>query len=166
MDETTLRLLSTLVKCWMKRGCQKRIATPGQQKLHHLIGAYNWRTGEMIYTTCKKKNSEAFCEFLDYLMSSVTSDKPIVYVLDNASYHHSKLSEAMIAYYEDRSFAFWLPPYCSDLNPIERFWKHLKAKACANRLFQGIEEVVDSVGKVLTAQNDFDSSERFLFQTT
>ena len=166
MDETTLRLLCILVKCWMKRGKQKRIATPGQQKWHHLIGAYNWRTGEVIYTTCERKNSQAFCQFLEHLMNTVTSDKPIVYVLDNASYHHRKISEAMIAYYEDRSWAFWLPPYCSELNPIERFWKHLKAKACANRLFQDIEEVVDSVVNVLDSQNDLESSERFLFQRT
>jgi transposase len=150
----------------MKRGKQKRIATPGQQKWHHLIGAYNWRTGEVIYTTCERKNSQAFCQFLEHLMNTVTSDKPIVYVLDNASYHHSKISEAMIAYHEDRSWAFWLPPYCSELNPIERFWKHLKAKACANRLFHDIEEVVDSVVNVLDSQNDFESSERFLFQKT
>jgi len=115
VDETILRLLSTLIKCWMKRESQKqsqkRIATPGQQKLHYLIGVYNWRTGELVCITCKKKNSEAFCKFLNYLMVSVTSNKPVVYVLDNTSYHHSKLSEAMIAYYEDRSFAFWQPPY-------------------------------------------------------
>ena len=99
-------------------------------------------------------------------MNTVTSDKPIVYVLDNASYHHSKQSEAMIAYYEERAWAFWLPPYCSDLNLIERFWKHLKAIACANRLFQDIGEVVNSVVNVLITQNDFSSSERFLFQNT
>ena len=99
-------------------------------------------------------------------MTTVTSDKPIVYVLDNASYHHSHVSEAMIAYYEDRAWAFWLPPHCSDLNPIERFWKHLKAQACANRLFGHIDEVVNSVVNVLTIQNDFESSERFLFQIT
>lgn len=148
----------------MKRGKQRRIATPGQQKWHHLIGAYNWRTGEIIYTFCEKKNSDAFCQFLEHLMNSVSSDKPIVYILDNASYHHSKQSEAMIAYYEDSSWAYWLPPYCSDLNPIERFWKHLKDLACANRLYQDISEVVNSVVNVLIAQNDFDSSERFLFQ--
>lgn len=150
----------------MKRGKQKRIATPGKQKLHHLIGAYNWRTGEIIYLFCEQKNTDAFCHFLEHLMETIPADKPIVYVLDNASYHHSHVSEAMIAYYEDRAWAFWLPPYCSDLNPIERFWKHLKAKACANRLFGHIDEVVNSVVNVLTTQNDFASSERFLFQTT
>jgi putative transposase len=150
----------------MKQGQQKRIATPGQQKWHHLIGAYNWRTGEVIYTFCEQKNSDTFCDFLEYLVNSVPADKPVVYVLDNASYHHSKQSEALIAYYEDRAWAFWLPTYCSDLNPIERFWKHLKEQACANRLFEQMSEVVNSVVKVLLTQNDFASSERFLFQIT
>lgn len=150
----------------MKRGQQKRIGSPRLSKSQHLIGAYNWRTGEIIYTLCEKKNSEAFCAFLEHLMDSVTSDNPIVYVLDNASYHHSHVSKAMIAYYEDRAWAFWLPTYCSDLNPIERYWKHLKDNACANRLFQDISEVVNSVVNVLTTQNDFSSSERFLFQKT
>ena len=150
----------------MKRGQQRRIASPRLSKSHHLIGAYNWRTGELIYTFCDKKNSEAFCVFLEHLMMTISSDKPIVYVLDNASYHQSHVSRAMIAYYEDRAWACWLPAYCSDLNPIERFWKHLKDRACANRLFLDISEVVNSVVNVLTIQNDFNSSERFLFQKT
>lgn len=150
----------------MKRGHQKRIASPRGSKSQHLIGAYNWRTGELIYTFCDTKNSDAFCAFLEHLMNQVKTERPIVYVLDNASYHHSHESKAMIAYYEDRAWACWLPTYCSDLNPIERFWKHLKDQACANRLFQDICEVVNSVVKVLEIQNDFSSSERFLFQIT
>jgi transposase len=69
-----------------------------------------------------KKNSVTFCLFIEYLMQSIPEGKPIVLVLDNASYHHSQVSQAMLAYYEDRAMVFWLPPYCSDLNPIERFW--------------------------------------------
>ncbi|MBK7896207.1 MAG: hypothetical protein IPJ90_15275 [Anaerolineaceae bacterium] len=23
-----------------------------------------------------------------------------------------------------------MPPYCSDLNPIERYWRHLKESVC------------------------------------
>jgi len=155
-----------LVKCWMLKGQQKRIATPGQQKWHHLFGAYNWRTDEIVYMTATKKNSANFCLFIEHLMQTVPDDRPIVLVLDNASYHHSKVSEAMLAYYEDRSMVIWLPPYCSDLNLIERFWRHLKESACANRLFRMIEEIVDSVDKVLAIQNDLTHSDRFLFSKT
>lgn len=150
----------------MRRGQQKRVPTPGQQKWHHLFGAYNWRSDEVIFLPAAKKNSATFCLFIEHLMQSVPTDKPVVIVLDNASYHHSAVSEAMLAYYEDRSLVLWLPPYCSDLNPIERFWLHLKQSACANRLFKSIEAVVDSVDKVLALQNDLSCSERFLFSKT
>ena len=115
---------------------------------------------------CEKKNAVSFCLFIEHLMATVPDDKPLVLVMDNASYHKSGLSRAMLAYFEDRSLTVWLPPYCSDLNPIERYWRHLKEKACANRLFKTIEELVDSVDKVLTLQNDVTRSDRFLFIKT
>lgn len=150
----------------MKRGRQKRIAAPGTPKWYHLIGAYNWRTDEVIFMPCAKKNSLAFCAFIEHLMQSVPDGRPVVLVMDNASYHHSQMSEAMLAFFEDRSMTLWLPPYCSDLNPIERFWRHLKDKACANRLFKLIDEVIDSVEKVLAIQNDLSHPDRFLFSKT
>lgn len=166
MDETTLRLLCKLVKCWMKRGRQKRIPAPGPPQWHHLFGAYNWRTDQVITLPAEKKNSESFSLFIQLLMASAPSDRPLVIVLDNASYHHSSVSEALLAFFEDRATIFWLPPYCSDLNPIERFWRHLKEKACANHLFKMITDMIDSVDKVLTIQNDLSHSERFLFTKT
>ena len=148
----------------MKRGQQKRIPAPGPAQWHHLIGAYNWRTDEVLTLPCKKKNSVAFSAFIEHLMTTVYSQRPIVLVMDNASYHKSELSQAMLAYFEDRSITVWLPPYCSDLNPIERFWRHLKDKACANRLFTQLQDVVDSVVNVLDDQNDLTSNHRLLFQ--
>lgn len=150
----------------MKRGQQKRIPAPGSPQWHHLFGAYNWRTDTLIYMACEKKNSLSFCLFIEHLMATVPDNRPLVLVMDNASYHKSSLSQAMLAYFEDRSMTVWLPPYCSDLNPIERYWRHLKDKACANRLFETVEELVDSVSKVLSLQNDVTRSDRFLFVKT
>ena len=48
----------------------------------------------------------------------------------------------------------WLPPYCSDFNPIERFWRFVKDRACANKLEDNIDEVLKSAEKTLLAQND------------
>lgn len=52
------------------------------------------------------------------------------------------------------------------MNPIERFWRHLKETACANRLFLTIQESIDSVGKGLAIQNDLTHPDRFLFSKT
>jgi putative transposase len=147
----------------MRRGQQKRIATPGQQQWHHLFGAYNWRTDEVITMPADKKNSITFSLFIEYLMQSLPTDRPIVLVLDNASYHHSQVAQATLAYFEDRCLVVWLPPYCSDLNPIERFWRHLKESATANRLFKLISDVLNSVDKVLAIQNDLSHPDRFTY---
>jgi len=150
----------------MKRGTQRKIQTPGQQKRWHIFGAYNWRTDELIYLNAKHKNTNSFCEFIEMLMNSVSGERPVVIVLDNASYHHSRDSKAMLAYFEDRSMVYWLPPYCSTLNPIERYWRHLKEWACSNCLFKVIDDVIQSIESVLTIQNDLDDPNRFVYSKT
>lgn len=166
MDETTIGLLSYLVRCWMRKGQQKRIATPGQQRWLHYFGAYNWRTDEIITMHANQKNSETFCEFLEYLLPFLPSDRPVVLVLDNASIHHSQVSEALLAYLDNRFLVYWLPPYCSDLNPIERFWRHLKELACADYLFTSLEQLLASIARTLALQNDLSHPDRLLFSKT
>jgi transposase len=161
MDESTLGWLPVLVACWMKRGCQKRIATPGQQQWRHLFGAYNWATDQVIYQVSEKRNSEAFIAFLDHLVQQHSAERPLVLVLDNGSIHRSFASQAAFAVLEDRLLPLFLPKYCSQLNPIERFWKYLKSSACANKLFPDMNALVDSVTKVLQLQNDPAALSRF-----
>ena len=77
----------------------------------------------------------------------------VVLVMDNASYHKSASALAALSLFEHRVMVIWLPPYCSDLNPIERFWRHLKDRACANKLQDTIEAVMDSAEQALVEQN-------------
>lgn len=162
MDESTLGWLPVLVASWMKRGCQKRIATPGQQQWRHLFGAYNWVTDEVVYQVADKRNSEAFIAFLDHLVQQHSGERPLVLVLDNGSIHHSFASQAAFAVLENRLLPVFLPRYCSQLNPIERFWRYLKASACANKLFADMNALVASVEKILQLQNDTSSASRFM----
>lgn len=162
MDESTIGWLPVLVACWMKRGCQKQIATPGQQQWRHLFGAYNWVTDEIVYQVTHKRNSESFITFLDYLVQQHSGERPLVLVLDNGSIHHSFASQAAFAVLEDCLVPVFLPKYCSQLNPIERFWKYLKSSACANKLFPNMDALIISVERILLQQNDILSTARFM----
>jgi transposase len=145
----------------MKKGTQKRIDTPGQQKWYHLFGAYNFLTDEVVAMSAPRKNSDAFVAFLDTLVQQLPDDRPIVLVLDNASYHHSAIAVAGFAVFEEHLMPLFLPAYCSNLNPIERYWLHLKGSACANVLFPSIQALVESVFVNLDHQNDQANSNRF-----
>ena len=147
----------------MKRGCQKRIPTPGVQQWRHIFGAYNWAKDEVITLITEKRNSDAFIAFLDYLVAQHDGQRPLVMVLDNGSIHHSYATQAAFALLEDDLLPMFLPRYCSQLNPIERFWKHLKAIACANKLFPDMDALIASVEQALIEQNDLQSDSRFMF---
>jgi len=152
-----------LRKCWMKRGQRKLIPAPGQQRWEHLFGAYNWRTDYISWQFASKKNSEGFIAFVEYLMTVCYPTQKIILVTDNASYHKSKASLAALSLFEDRLKVIWLPPYNPFLNPIERFWRHLKDLACANKLFSGLPALRDSVLFALCQQNDLSNLDRFTF---
>jgi putative transposase len=164
MDETTLTLDPPLRACWMKIGKQKRIPAthPGQKQKQHIFGGYNWLKDTMTWTVAKTKNSSTFIEFLEELLVKNYPTGRVVLVMDNASYHKSASALAALSLFEHRVMLVWLPPYCSDLNPIERFWRHLKDLACANKLQDNIEAVVTSAENILNAQNLDDSNLRFL----
>jgi len=163
VDESSLGWLPVLVACWMKRGCQKCIPTPGRQQWRHIFGAYNWATDEIVYLVTKKRNSEAFIAFLEHLVNQHASERPLVIVLDNGPIHRSHATQAAFALLENQLLPLFLPKYCSQLNPIERFWKHLKSSACANKLFSDMDALVASVEQVLLQQNDLQFASRFLF---
>ncbi len=146
----------------MKRGQQRSIPTPGQQEWHHVFAAYNYGTDEVISYCSDKKNSDAFIAFLDHLAQSVPAGRPVVIVLDNASYHTSAATKAAFACLEDHLLPVFLPPYCSDLNPIERFWLHLKDHACANKLYASMAELISAIQRWLRKQNCSADSDRFL----
>ncbi|MBK8783369.1 MAG: transposase [Anaerolineales bacterium] len=46
----------------------------------------------------------------------------IVLVMDNVSYHKSSAALAALSLFEHRLLVIWLPPYCPELNLIERYW--------------------------------------------
>jgi transposase len=138
----------------MRRGQQTRLAAaPGPQAFHHLIGALDWRNDQVTTRTVTVKNSQTFIEFIEYLMRERYPTGGVVLVMDNAPYHRSAAVQAALSLYEHRLLVCWLPPYCPTLNPIERFWRHLKDTATANKLFLTANALLDSLSRVLEAQN-------------
>ena len=139
----------------MKAGQQRRIPAtqPGTKQRRHVFGGYNWVKDQITWHLAETKNSTQFIYFLEQLLVNEYPTGRVVLVMDNASYHKSASARAALSLFEHRVMVIWLPPYCSDLNPIERFWRHLKDLACANKLQDTIDAVVNSAVSVLSEQN-------------
>ena len=141
----------------MKRGQQKRIpAFTSPNCSYHLIGAYLWAKDEVFTQAVERKNSQTFIQFLEYLLLEQFPTQKIILVLDNASYHKSRATLAALSLFEPRVKVFWLPKYCPNLNPIERFWRHLKDLACANKLDLVIDNLAHRIDEILSFQNSIE----------
>lgn len=147
----------------MKRGQRKRIPAPGTPLHRHVFGAYHWHTGQVAWQQSEKKNSEAFIAFLEHLAFTVYPDQRLILVMDNASYHKSRATFAALAALEDRILVIWLPKYSPFLNPIERFWLHLKNLANANCLHPDLDSLQREIDMRMTNQNLPHHPDRLLF---
>ena len=157
MDESTVGLIYPMHKCWMKKGQQKRLPMfSGKYQSQVFAGVLNWRTEQVDCRDLEACNSEQVIGFFEWLFTDIYPDETVVLVMDNASFHHSSAVQAALSLFEHRVLILWLPAYSPDLNPIERFWKHLKANACANYLYSSIEQLLDNVHRVIDCHNHFE----------
>jgi len=147
----------------MKIGQQKRVPAtrPGIKQKRHVFGGYDWVTDTITWTIAETKNSSQFISFLEHLLVTKYPTGRVVLVMDNAAYHKSAPSLAALSLFEHRVLVIWLPTYCSELNPIERYWRHLKDRACANKLQDNIAEVVMTAENTMWDQNSFAAPSRF-----
>jgi transposase len=75
-------------------------------------------------------NSKRFIQFLKQLQGD--SGQPIIVIVDNAKYHHSKETQSFVASQKgtgkgEITMAF-LPAYSTELSPDEQVWNHAKAR--------------------------------------
>jgi transposase len=142
-DESRIELLPRLRAMWHWLGQQIRIPTPGSNKTRNLFGALNIRTGQWTYLVREHIYKEDFIVFLEYLLS-VYATGPIILIVDNYSSHTACLVQEWLAQ-QSRLQLFYLPKYCSHLNPVENIWLRLKGHIAANRLYGSLQYLLDAV---------------------
>lgn len=78
-----------------------------------------------------------------------------VITLDNGSIHTSKAVQAKQPEWEAQGlFLFFLAPYCSEMNPIELEWQHLKRDELVGQMFESEPELAYHVVSGLEARGE------------
>ena len=162
MDETAASLDPYLMRGWRKRGSQTHVcASAGSHAMLQLFGGIDLLSGEVASLFSQTRKSSDFIAFLEELMRRRYPTQNVILILDNASFHKSVASRAALALFAERLRTFFLPPYTPELNPIERYWRHLKQTALGNRFCHTIQQVEQLMQAQLTAQNDLTCTSRF-----
>ena len=76
--------------------------------------------------------------FLEELSEEIKED--FILIMDGASWHKSK--DLIVP---KNIQIVLLPPYCPELNPVERLWKYIKNHMIKNRVFNTLENLEDEI---------------------
>jgi transposase len=155
VDEVDIHLNPKIGPDWMKPSMQKEVLTPGCNEKRYLAGAWNPKTGRLIYVEGGRKNSLLFLELLHRLATKVYPNaKRIHLILDNYGIHSSQqVRLALKSASAEKLQLHFLPPYCPDHNRIERIWKDLHDNVTRNHRCATMDELMEEVRSYLTVRN-------------
>jgi len=121
-DESRLGLMPTTRRRITSKGIKPIQKVQFQFKSYYLYGAVEPLTGESFFLDLPWLNGICFQVFLNEL-STFYRDDFMIMLIDNASAHKAKKLVM-----PDNIVLLPLPPYCPELNPIERLWQYIKSK--------------------------------------
>ena len=131
-DETRLETNPKVGLCWMRKGSQRRLKTPGTNRKVWISGALNFRTGGFHWVSGERKNEELFIKLLDQLRRTYRCHRELHLAVDNDASHTSKRVER---YVEDSGGGIRLhplPSWSPESNPVELVWWSLHEAVSRN----------------------------------
>ena len=159
-DEVDVHLNPKIGACWMVRGEQAEVVTPGNNEKRHLAGSLHWRTGRLLLSAPGgRRNAALFLAHLDDLRRQLRAYRVIHIVCDNARFHDCRAVRDYLARWGHRLVLHYLPKYAPETNPIERVWWHLHETITRNHRCRSMDELLEQV-YTWTAQQP-----TFFFQT-
>jgi transposase len=157
-DEVDVHLNPKIGPCWMPKGVQFEVETPGKNQKRYVFGGLNPRTGHLVWLTSERKNSGVFIEWLKHLRRTYRRYRVIHVVCDNYIIHKSKKTLRAIEKMGGIVLHF-LPPYSPEHNPIEKLWKELHANVTRNHKRKSIERLMEDVEIFLIVAAPYPGSE-------
>lgn len=143
-DEVDIHLNPKIGSCWMPRGEQFEVETPGKNEKRYVFGGLNPKTGHVVWLSTYRKNSLMYIEWLKKLLRVYRRYRKIHVVLDNYIIHKSKITLAAVSKM-GRIVQHFLPPYSPEHNPIERLWGELHANVTRNHRRKSMKKLMMDV---------------------
>jgi transposase len=155
-DEVDVHLNPKIGSCWMRRGDQAEVVTPGNNDKAHIAGSVHWRTGTLLLSAAgRRRNAALFVAHLDDLCRRLRGYRVIHVICDNARFHDCHAVAACLDRHAGRMVLHYLPKHAPETNPIERVWWHLHETITRNHRCQSLQELLTEVYDWVQTQRHF-----------
>lgn len=142
-DESRFGTHSKIGHAWLETGKRTPMPVKLGFKNFYLYSAVELGTGDHFTLEIPYVNTTCLNVFLDGFSKSYPNDH-IILVMDGAGWHKSK-KLALPANIE----IIYLPPYSPELNPVERFWEHIKRYTIRNKVYLTLSSIKDAVASFI-----------------
>jgi hypothetical protein len=132
-----------------------------------------WQPGQSFEYALAQKGfkGESYIKVMDWVaqkaaITLAATGRITVVVQDNGSLHKSALVRQQWQRWQEQGlYIFFLPPYCSQMNPIETQWHQLKSHEIAGQMFDNEYDLAKAVIAGMDARGDVGgyTVERFIF---
>jgi putative transposase len=145
-DEVDVNLNPKIGSCWMPRGKQGEVVTPGNNVKRHLAGSLVWRTGTLLVSGAgTRRNADLFLTHLDDLRCRLRCYRVIHVICDNAAFHDCRKVRDYLAIWGHRIRLHYLPKYAPKENPIERVWWRMHERITRNHCCTTIDGLLERI---------------------
>lgn len=149
LDEADIDLNPRIGPCYMKRGKQLVVLTPGKNEKRYVAGALNARTGRVIHTYSRSKCSGLFLSLLEKMKAAYRRAEKLHLILDNCIIHKSKRTQAWLRQFGSRFVMHFLPSYSPEHNVIERLWKQMHDHVTRNHRHRTMQDLLSAIEQFL-----------------
>jgi len=141
-DETRLGFRTHLGRQITSRGIKPQQVLQWHYDYYYLYGLVAPLSGRSFFYEFSHFNAQCLEIFLEKFAQTYPHQVHIIQ-LDNAPAHRAKTLAV-----PENIVLFFQPPYCPELNPIERVWQHLK-KGLKNLSFLHLDDLREHVTNLL-----------------
>lgn len=173
LDEAGFCLWSPVSYSYSQVGKQKRMEQTPNRYGNRISILGLWQPGERFEYGLAQGGfkGESYIKVMDWVAKMAAqrlaqTGRLTVVVQDNASLHTSLLVRQQWQLWQEQGlFIFFLPPYCSEMNPIEAQWHQLKSHEIAGQMFDNEYDLAIAVIDGMKARSEEGkySCERFTF---
>ncbi len=154
-DETKLETNPKVGFCWMRKGCQRRLRTPGTNQKVWISGALDFKTGSFHWVSGERKNDELFMKLLKELRRLYRCHKRLHVATDNDGSHTSKRVQRYVEDSGGRIHLHPLPSWSPESNPVESVWWSLHEAVSRNHECAGLDDLVEFAEGYLKERQPF-----------
>ena len=137
-DESRFGTHSKMGRSWHKKGQRTQVKMKLGFKNFYLYSAVMPKNGKNFTLLMPSVNTDCMNVFLEELSEEIKED--FILIMDGAGWHKSK--DLIVP---KNIQIVLLPPYCPELNPVERLWKYIKNHTIKNRVFNTLENLEDEI---------------------